>query len=93
LRLDGNLGRATRLAKLTNALICPFYCRRIKGATFALHCLPPVELDFSLKGDDYLEQGVRRLDEVITPLIVANLDQWLMLDNFKVPAGAARKVI
>ena len=88
LRLDGNLGRAARLAKLTNALICPFYCRRLKGATFALHCLPPVELDFSLKGDDYLEQSVRQLDEVITPLIVANLDQWLMLDNFKVPERA-----
>ena len=84
LRLDGNLGRAARLAKMTNALICPFYIRRLKGATFALNCMPPVELDFSLKCDEYLEASVRRLDEAITPIIIANLDQWLMLDNFKV---------
>jgi KDO2-lipid IV(A) lauroyltransferase len=88
LRLDGNLGRAVRLAKLTNALICPFYCRRLEGATFALHCLPPVELDFTLRGDDYLRTAVKTLDAIITQTIVANLDQWLMLDNFKVPDEA-----
>jgi KDO2-lipid IV(A) lauroyltransferase len=91
LRLDGNLGRAVRLAKLTKALICPFYCERLRGATFVLHCLPPAELDFSLRGDEFLRQGVQTLDNLITPIIVANIDQWLMLDNFKVPAGARVK--
>ena len=89
LHLDGNLGRAVRLAKMTNAIIVPYYCLRTKSAYFQLHITPYLDLDFT--GEDYLEKGVQALDEVITPLIVANIDQWLMLDNFKVPAGATVK--
>jgi len=88
LHLDGNLGRAVRLAKMTNAIIVPYYCLRTDGAHFRLHIAPYVELDFA--GENYLEDGVRRLDEVITPIIVANIDQWLMLDNFKVPADTKK---
>jgi KDO2-lipid IV(A) lauroyltransferase len=86
LHLDGNLGRAVRLAKITNAIIVPYYVLRTKGAHFRLHVTPHLDLDFS--GENYLEDGVRKLDEVITPIIVANLDQWLMLDNFKVAKPA-----
>ncbi len=80
-RLDGNLARAVRLAKMTNAIFCLYYCVRTKGAQFEMTVLPPIDLDLS--GDDYLESGVEALDAAITPIIVANLDQWLMLDNFK----------
>jgi KDO2-lipid IV(A) lauroyltransferase len=86
LHLDGNLGRAVRLAKLTGAIVIPYYCLRKHGAYFQLHITPHIDLDFT--GADYLAQGVRTLDDIITPIIVANIDQWLMLDNFKVPAGA-----
>jgi KDO2-lipid IV(A) lauroyltransferase len=89
LHLDGNLGRAVRLAKMTNAIVVPYYCLREKGAYFQLHITPYVELDFT--GEDYLEKGVQVLDDTITPIIVANIDQWLMLYNFKVPAGARVK--
>jgi KDO2-lipid IV(A) lauroyltransferase len=89
LHLDGNLGRAVRLAKMTGAIIIPYYCLRTKGAYFQLHITPYIDLDFA--GEDYLEKGVQVLDDTITPIIVANIDQWLMLDNFKVPAGARVK--
>ena len=92
LRLDGNLARAVRLAKLTKAIICPFYALRLKGARFEMHCLPPIEPDYSLRGDEYLQHGVQMLDDLITPIIVANIDQWLMLDNFKVAEGAKSRM-
>jgi KDO2-lipid IV(A) lauroyltransferase len=85
-RLDGNLGRAVRLAKLANAIVCPYYCVRTHGAFFDIRFVPAIELDLS--GEDYLRRGVEKLDAAITPIIVANIDQWLMLDNFKVPEGA-----
>ncbi len=86
LRLDGNLGRAVRLAKMTNALICLSYCVRIHGAHFEMTLLPPISLDLS--GDDYLSRGVELLDAAITSTIVTHLDQWLMLDNFQVRTPA-----
>jgi len=89
LHLDGNLGRAVRLAKMTGAIVIPYYCLRKNGAYFQMHITPYVDLDFS--GENYLEEGVQTLDDVITPIIVANIDQWLMLDNFKVPTGARVK--
>lgn len=79
-RLDGNLARAVRLAKLTDAVICPYYCSRLKGAHFRLEVLPPVPLDFE---SDFPRRAVEQLDAAITPVIVAHLDQWLMLDNFR----------
>ena len=87
LKLDGNLGRIVRLAKMTNAIVCPVYCARAAATTFELHILPHVELD--LERDDYLAEGVRRLDQVITPVIVAHLDQWFLLDNFRLPDAPA----
>jgi len=85
LHLDGNLGRAVRLAKMTNAIVVPYYCLRTEGAHFRMHITPYVDLDFS--AETWLEDGVRKMDAVITPIIVANIDQWLMLDNFKVAGG------
>ena len=52
---------------------------------------PADKADLDFAGEDYLEKGVQTLDDTITPIIVANIDQWLMLDNFKVPAGARVK--
>jgi KDO2-lipid IV(A) lauroyltransferase len=85
-RLDGNLGRVVRLARLTGAIVMPYYCVRLKGAHFRMQILPPVELD--LAGADYLRNGVQRLNDLITPLIVCHLDQWMMLDNFGVDEPA-----
>jgi KDO2-lipid IV(A) lauroyltransferase len=84
-RLDGNLGRAVRLAKMANAIVCPYYCVRTQGAHFEIRFAPAIELD--LAGDGYLRRGVETLDAAITPIIVAHLDQWLMLDNFEVAEG------
>ncbi len=88
LRLDGNLARAVRLAKMTNAIFCLYYCVRTKGAHFEMTLLPSIDLDLS--GEEYLQNGVVALDAAITSIVVANLDQWLMLDNFKVKAPANR---
>jgi len=80
-RLDGNLARVVRLGKMTDALICPYFCSRTGGAHFELVVQPPINLD--LTGSDYLQKGVERLDAAIASIIVGHLDQWLMLDNFR----------
>jgi KDO2-lipid IV(A) lauroyltransferase len=85
LRLDGNLGRAVRLAKMANAIVCPYYCVRTKGAHFDICFAPAIELD--LTDDDYIQRGVETLDAAITAIIVAHIDQWLMLDNFRMTDG------
>jgi KDO2-lipid IV(A) lauroyltransferase len=81
-RLDGNLGRVVRLARLTDAIVVPYYCVRSTGAHFQMHVLPSVDLDFARA--DFLREGAQRLNDLITPIIVRHLDQWMMLDNFSV---------
>jgi KDO2-lipid IV(A) lauroyltransferase len=80
-RLDGNLGRIVRLAKTANALICPYFCTRTKGARFQFNILPAIELEWG--GAAEIQKGAERLDAVITEIVVAHIDQWLMLDNFE----------
>lgn len=76
LHLSGNLTFAVRLAKLTNAVLCPVYATRTKGARFLLHILPARVYDFTNFGNGELRKTVKELDQLIDPIIRQHIDQW-----------------
>jgi KDO2-lipid IV(A) lauroyltransferase len=73
----GNIANIARLAAMTGALVVPAFAVRTGGAWFRLRFLPPVELG------NNAEDNIAQLDAVIDPIIRANLDQWLMLFDFR----------
>jgi KDO2-lipid IV(A) lauroyltransferase len=82
LNLKGNLANAARFAVLTDALILPIYGLRVGGAHFRMHILEPVDLPAQGNGVD-LAANVRALDQLIEPIILANLEQWYMLHELR----------
>lgn len=76
LLIKGNLTRAVRFAKLTNAMLCPVYATRTQGARFLLHILPLIELDFADFDRIKLREAVAQLDSLIDPIIRQYFDQW-----------------
>ncbi|GBQ36642.1 hypothetical protein HLH34_06120 [Gluconacetobacter azotocaptans] len=80
LRLDGNLARVARLARMADAVIIPAYCLREEHGRFRVHILPPVRVG-SEKDRSGLAQDVARLDAIITPIIRRHIEQWFMLHD------------
>lgn len=81
---DSNIAYAVQLAKRTNAALIPAYCVRLNdSARFRIHVLPPVELISD--GDPHIElkENMRRLDQIIAPIIQRHLDQWFYALDFK----------
>jgi KDO2-lipid IV(A) lauroyltransferase len=79
-----NLLNIIRLAWASGATVIPAYAERLAGARFRVTCLPPIEL--APEGDDpgaALIDNVDRLDRIITPLVLAHLDQWYMLLEYR----------
>lgn len=74
-----NLPVIVRLAAASGAAIIPAYAERAAGARFRVVFLPPVEL---AAGED-VAGNVRRLDQIITPIVLDRLDQWYMLFDFR----------
>jgi KDO2-lipid IV(A) lauroyltransferase len=67
-----------RLAGASGAAVVPAYVERLHRARFRVTFLPPVELPAHAP----LADNVRRLDAVVTPLVLARLDQWYMLFDY-----------
>lgn len=75
-----NLLNIIRLAWASGAAVIPAHAERLGGARFRVSYLPPVEL--VPEGADAaaaLAENVRRIDRLITPIVLARLDQWYML--------------
>jgi KDO2-lipid IV(A) lauroyltransferase len=80
--LEGNLAMTVRLARMTNAIICPWYClRKPDGFRFFVRALPPITLPSEEKSGSRLVEDVQLLNDVIEPVIRKHLDQWFFLDN------------
>jgi KDO2-lipid IV(A) lauroyltransferase len=78
-----NLPAIVRLAWASGAEVIPAFAERLDGARFRVTYLPAVEL--AAPGDDpaaTLRDNIGRLDQVITPLVLAHLDQWYMLFDY-----------
>jgi Kdo2-lipid IVA lauroyltransferase/acyltransferase len=79
-----NLLNIVRLAWASGAAVIPAYAERLGGARFRVTYLAPVEL--APEGEDpaaQLAENVRRLDCIVTPLVLARLDQWYMLLEYR----------
>ena len=76
LGLSNNLAFAVRFAKLSNAVLCPVYAVRTKGARFQINIKPPVAFDFSDYNKQKLYDMVAELDLLIDPVIRQHIDQW-----------------
>jgi Kdo2-lipid IVA lauroyltransferase/acyltransferase len=81
-RPRGNLANVVRLAHASGATIIPAHVERRGGARFHVVFGAPVALsgDGSEAG---LLADVARLDALITPIVLAHLDQWYMLHDFR----------
>ncbi len=77
-----NLTTIARLALASGAAVIPTYAERLGGARFRVTFLPPVELIDQGDPALTLAENVRRLDRVITPSVLARLEQWYMLVDF-----------
>jgi Kdo2-lipid IVA lauroyltransferase/acyltransferase len=75
-----NILNIIRLAWASGAAVIPAHAERLSGARFRVTYLPPVEL--VPDGSDAaaaLSENVERIDRLITPIVLAHLDQWYML--------------
>ena len=82
-RLDGNLGKAVRLAAAARARIVIAYAERVPGARFVIHALPVVAVDPRAAGvGPETEAEVLRIDSLMTPVIRRFADQWHMAAYF-----------
>jgi len=79
-----NLSTIVRLAWASGAAVIPAYAERTGGARFQVNYLPPADL-LPAGGDPEacLAENIRRLDRLITPIVLAHLDQWYMLLEYR----------
>jgi KDO2-lipid IV(A) lauroyltransferase len=92
LRINGNIGNAVRLARLSNALILPLHCLRLgESAHFRVTVSPPYDLIKTEDRDADVLTNVAAIDALIDPIIRANLDQWFFGLDFEFEDGPAAK--
>ena len=83
---QANLPNIVRLAWASGADVVPAYAERLDRARFRVTYLPPVPL--APPGEDpvaALRDNIERLDRVITPIVLAHLDEWYMLFDYHRP--------
>lgn len=79
--LEGNLAMTVRLARMTGAIICPWYNLRTDNFHFVCRALPPIVLPPEQKSGERLLDDIQLLNDTIEPVIRQHLDQWFFLDN------------
>jgi KDO2-lipid IV(A) lauroyltransferase len=79
--LEGNLGLAIRLARMTGATLCPWYTKRGEDFRFTLQFLEPIRLPQQPAGPEELMRDVERLSQVLEPVIAENAVQWFFVDS------------
>ena len=76
--MEGNLGKAARLAMMTGALVVPFYNERLPGVRFITHVLPVMEFDGRPSDAAAIRQAVESMNTALREPIARLLDQWYM---------------
>ncbi|MHA6646320.1 lysophospholipid acyltransferase family protein [Mesorhizobium sp. A623] len=79
--LEGNIATVVRMARLTEATICPWYCIRGEGFRFACHALEPIRLPAESNPGGRLQNDLLLLNDAIEKVVRAHLGQWYFLDN------------
>ncbi len=83
----GNAVNVLKIARATNAVILPVYMLRLDGARFRLTILPPFEPEDSGDAGRDLPRNVTRLSETFEPIVRANIEQWHMMPELRLPPG------
>ncbi|AXS38888.1 lysophospholipid acyltransferase family protein [Breoghania sp. L-A4] len=84
----GNAVNVLKIARVTNAVILPVYMLRLKDSRFRLTILPPFEPEASGDAERDLPRNVTGLNDIFEPVIRANVEQWHMLPELRLPPGA-----
>jgi KDO2-lipid IV(A) lauroyltransferase len=85
----GNAVLAVKLALRTGASIVPVHVLRQGGGRYRFVTGAPLSFDRSGGGGPALTAGVAAIDAAIEPLVRANLAQWYMLPELRLPGFAA----
>ncbi len=83
IRSDGNLARAVRLARLAEADIVPAYVERVARSRYVAHYLPALPLQRSADRAADIRANAAALDAAVTAPVLAHLEQWFMLPDFR----------
>jgi KDO2-lipid IV(A) lauroyltransferase len=83
IRCDGNLAGMVRLARATGAQLIPAFVERQNGARFHTTFEPPIELIRAEDDKTALLANLRRLDELVSSIILPRLEYWRMLPTFR----------
>lgn len=84
LRINGNIGNAVRLARLSKGLIVPVYSQRLnEEARFRVTALPAFELIKTENRDDEVMANIAAIDALIDPIVRRHLDQWFFGLDFE----------
>lgn len=75
-QITGNLSIALRIAAATRALIVPVHMAREPKGMFRLHWGPPIDV-----AETGAEAAAAALNAHFEPLVLANLDHWLALQD------------
>lgn len=84
---DCNLAKIVRMAQMSGALVVPLYVIRQGGARFEMHVMAPVDLADLARDEAGLQTGMARLNALLEPAVIANLEQWFMLPALDLEAG------
>lgn len=79
--MEGNIALIIRLARMTNATICPWYNIRTEGFRFTARALEPIRLPPEEKPGERFVEDMLQLNAAIEPVVRAHLDQWYFLDS------------
>ena len=83
-RMDGNMGKVIRLARLVGGAVVPAYVERDpEDARFTVRFLPPLVLAETGNSKTDSIENVRRLDAVLAPIVLRHIEQWYMMIDYR----------
>jgi lauroyl/myristoyl acyltransferase len=80
---DANVHKIARIAARVGAIILPLFSERLPGARFRTRVLPPLEVPRQGRVRVDEQPLVARLEALYTPPVIALLDQWFGLLDYR----------
>lgn len=89
---NNHLTNAVRLAKLSNAVLCPVYAvRKEKSSEFLIHILPSIAPDFTCFDQSEFRQTIIKLDRIMESIVSQHIDQWFYITSLDLNSTAKNK--